>query len=1120
MQFTRSLLHRLASLLIVAWFSLRRRVTNQDYRRLDRQAERIVDESLRDNVWRRSATPGRIAMFLLWGGQYPLRFAAIVGGFCVVIAAAFLPAPLPQLAFIPLPTLPSDYSHPSFFGALWSVQATLVALVYPFVLTFITVMLQRRAVSKIALSVYLLDSAVLPAGTSSFLLLAVLTVEYFLLVVAPHDLFLAASVFNGGWFLANVALTGFFLAKTIRYLEDEVGQQAYRNLAVSLVLREELKTSLSQHLMFSAAERLQWQPSHAVLAATSPRVQFFSMSKGKGQAARSFNRASTLTDVHLGALQWVSERWLARARGFTSSQGGPIRSPVLQFKPTLHSTSIGRIELCSVVDGPDLRPLEVAVVSRAFCFGTRPRKLVAGSTVDMLEELAAEVQSLLEQGRHDASRQAFYRMLDLHVGLLEACHEAPEVEGDVSSAAGLVTSPFAWGGRTLNSTWLHPYRELIFAAVERLERDQTLLSALAYAASRVVAASELQPPQLVVEIFSLPKLLDHALASWWLKAAQRTGGTPEPEGYALPQPSLEDYRKAIVTLVGGLSGFRYASTEERTEPPLAWKQRCRAARAWAAHVDLSATLLLDAVARGDGVAAEWYCDNLSAWWANHQYELDPGRDMRYEPGLSEVRLGITELAWPVAEQRLSKLANRSVGIEEAEHVVWHAVYRYWEAMRMVVCLQLLQQAESGAFHILAARVSANLARHQLFQGGPRAEGLDLTDPDELLSLFVETCFADSWVRGRLDSFCEARDRWTSDRAPVVSGWMYSGSGGATDVRSKVLVLSQMLLAAQPRARETWRKTLDVLAMADIDLQVLAQVDYLMNTCISTCRQKSFRSHLPLVDSLRGLLGKAALVVPDRLSVFRGYVRVREDARTRRTAGLNALVVAQKSVDELAKRLSAAMSVDAALSGSYAFCRVEVGTASSGNLLNATGFKFTKENLTDPPLDAIADSHIEHLAKEFMNYTSAHLLHQFLTARGIAPIAHPDDVSLLKNIDAAATKLRLIGLHPAVVVSQDSAASKALRPYEWDRLGLPSLPAGIQLSYRKSGVCDFAAGFVNDTPVLSLSTPVGAAFILPLEWIAKLVLEPSLHGVVITSHSVTGTNEVSVDFQWQASLQSA
>jgi hypothetical protein len=232
----------------------------------------------------------------------------------------------------------------------------------------------------------------------------------------------------------------------------------------------------------------------------------------------------------------------------------------------------------------------------------------------------------------------------------------------------------------------------------------------------------------------------------------------------------------------------------------------------------------------------------------------------------------------------------------------------------------------------------------------------------------------------------------------------------------------------------------------------------------------------------------------------------------------ALTVSQQAVDELATRLSAAMANSDALSGSHAFCKVQVGTVPGSHSLNANGFKFTKENLIAPPLVAISDGEVEYLAKDFMNHTAAYALNKMLLARAVVPVAHPNDAMFLTNIEAASEKIRLIGLSPVAIVSPGSPANQALRPYHWGQPGRPPLPLGIQLSYGRPGVYEFADGFVNDTPVISSGTPDRATFVVPLEWMATLVLEPKPLGVVVANHTITGTNEVSINFVWDASLQ--
>lgn len=121
--------------------------------------------------------PGWFASTMLWGGSHPIIFAALIGIVCTILALVCLPAPYPEWIVIHFPDLPADYTHAAFFGTIWTVQATLIALVYPIVLTFVPILLQRRASSKFALGFYMRDSAVLPAGTSSLALLVVLSLQ-------------------------------------------------------------------------------------------------------------------------------------------------------------------------------------------------------------------------------------------------------------------------------------------------------------------------------------------------------------------------------------------------------------------------------------------------------------------------------------------------------------------------------------------------------------------------------------------------------------------------------------------------------------------------------------------------------------------------------------------------------------------------------------------------------------------------------------------------------------------------------------------------------------------------------------------------------------------------------
>ncbi|SAK82117.1 hypothetical protein AWB79_05432 [Caballeronia hypogeia] len=178
----------------------------------------------------------------------------------------------------------------SYTGVPWSVQATLVALVYPIVLSFIALMLQRRANSTAAMRAYVLDCGVVPAGASSVGLLVAMGIEYF---AAPYSsteflakymaAFLSA---NGCWLFFNVFLTGFFLTRTVRFIQEDEQRHVFTRVAVDVALRSELTASVKQHILVNAPQ-VDWHfPAYKASGPQSPQVLTVSLGGGTATVSR------------------------------------------------------------------------------------------------------------------------------------------------------------------------------------------------------------------------------------------------------------------------------------------------------------------------------------------------------------------------------------------------------------------------------------------------------------------------------------------------------------------------------------------------------------------------------------------------------------------------------------------------------------------------------------------------------------------------------------------------------------------------------------------------------------------------------------------------------------------
>ena len=179
--------------------------------RIGSRAQSEVHSWTRYNPTLRTYRYGVLRRFFIWGTDHPVVFATSVGLLAASVAYLLAVQKWTASWSFPATELKPDFDIAAFFGVPWTVQATLVVLVYPIVLSFIALMLQRKANSSVSLRVYILDSAVVPAGASSLGLLLVMGAQYF---AAPYNsspfvaTFMAPLlVMNGVWLLLNVLLT-------------------------------------------------------------------------------------------------------------------------------------------------------------------------------------------------------------------------------------------------------------------------------------------------------------------------------------------------------------------------------------------------------------------------------------------------------------------------------------------------------------------------------------------------------------------------------------------------------------------------------------------------------------------------------------------------------------------------------------------------------------------------------------------------------------------------------------------------------------------------------------------------------------------------------------------------
>ena len=198
---------------------------------------RKTNSALRENAW------PWYHRALISAGNRPLRHPLLLFIAVIVLSAiiwVFDALPNPFLpAFVP----PAIDSNGRFY-ILWTVQATIAAMIYPIAIGFVALLLQRRHSAKASLHIYLHDSAAILTGLNALFLVAAMAIQFLLLPMAGNTALTRWLVLDSIWFLVNILGTIWFLARTFDYLRPELRANITRAYAINHVWPAEMRSNL------------------------------------------------------------------------------------------------------------------------------------------------------------------------------------------------------------------------------------------------------------------------------------------------------------------------------------------------------------------------------------------------------------------------------------------------------------------------------------------------------------------------------------------------------------------------------------------------------------------------------------------------------------------------------------------------------------------------------------------------------------------------------------------------------------------------------------------------------------------------------------------------------------
>ena len=1058
------------------------------------RARREVSGWAKNNATLRTLRYGLFRRLLLWSADHPVVFATLIGAVAAslasIIAGHHWGDSVPNL---PRTTLNESFDPAAYTGVPWSVQATLVALVYPIVLSFIALMLQRRAHSSVALRVYVLDSAIVPAGASSIGLLLAMGLQYFATPYSTQSFLTehmaSLLVMNGMWFAVNAFLTGFFLSRTVRFVQEEEQRHAYTRVAVGLVLRAELNSAVKQHIFVNAPHADWGFRAESINSDSQPQVRMFRWHDGETVAQRDLKGSFVLHDVHLHILKWAVRSWCKRAR--LQQQGSSRMASVICFPPLVGQVTTGQIVLCSVENGPSLTAFERMLVKAAFFYRPSRQGMLSLTTKKMLEEIGAEVEAAAEQHRFGAAQDGLRNVIRLHKTLLLA--SAVDNNGTAENAATIGTSPYAWGGSSFAIEWLEPYREIGRIAVSNLDTDSRLFRTLAAVPASIAATLPAKPEKLVIDAMWVSTNLMYQLSGWWTRKADASlaPGTSSFTG-TLPAPIGKVYEQVLIDFVGSWGHLDIRVSKSKTaDAAEAWGVLTARALVYAKHIENSGEMFLNAVSRGDEAASLWLLESFMKWWDNRQYKLEYGDLDEFQ--VRHVTLTLANKAWPEAQSFLED-GGMPVTVETASKALSLAIHRYWESIRLYVVLLLIHNAGPNPEpDCRELRFAVALLKGTAQHNGGRVDCWPLSNVDAVTTHLLGTMFGIESVASHIDAFAEKLHR--NNESPMVSGWPYSRAGTSTDLDSMkraqvtllvvLAVLHGRRMGENKKLIESWWRDLDKLESVARYCQDLRR-EVLSN---------GFNAATPAVVALQTHFGVTGRIRSARLALAGSMKGLRKVALHERVITLRALDVQADEVRHFGEAIAAHVFAPQRWS-SFPGTTVQFVPGLMAEQQSETFVDYKSRyvlGVSKQPVAGLAEQVAECVRRRAL----AMAFRKRLTDAGVKPA---NDQSLRDNYRATVTELqtfiaavgaRCAALHSAgadpVVLVGHSALASYLQLYKWGLNDSWQYPLSPGVTLRNGDPCKGEAPvtFINDTPVYPFDTPNRDCYVVPSAMVKTL-----------------------------------
>lgn len=595
---------------------------------LSDQVRRADIEWRTENEFRRSVQFSFIHRRLIRAAEHPLRSSILLFVLFLLLSIFVSLSPIPRFPLIRLTI--DDSTALSYLSTIWGIQATILALVYPIVIAFVTLLIQRLHQGQSVLHIYLHDSAAALSGFSAIMLLLLMGIQYLSSPLTNTIVVLNWALISGLWFILNVVLATFFLFRTIAFIHPDRRTTTVKNYALNVAWPAEVNRHLRVHI-FDNSVHNDLLPGPAYPPQTDqPAPSIWMGSSGtmatdvRTVVSRTFKTETALGDVFFRPLALAISSWLRRAEQQISNSP-PHTSPLVLIFPIHPDIPLNaETTLCCQRGMLPLSRKEQLLIRLSFFFRSKHRDL--DLTIEkMFDDLKREAISAMQSSDSQVYSSVLRNAMNLLVSIIKASSFKNSTERlDNFTQLSHRLNVF---GRPIYEQWTRMWIDLFRESSKEIASDDQYFGQLVYVApSLFTELNGIATKRILYHVIDLQPVLLSRLGEWWVRTLEQQGTMEhDPCNMAsIAPPYSSTYESLVRKFVGAWESLKNERILGRGLEAQGWRYFQDIGKTFERHLHLSVTMACESVYRGDTTASVWISDLLLKWISELDFYFESG----------------------------------------------------------------------------------------------------------------------------------------------------------------------------------------------------------------------------------------------------------------------------------------------------------------------------------------------------------------------------------------------------------------------------------------------------------------------------------------------------------------